>query len=115
MTNPTIHPSRIRKTHWREAANITLAPDHRDRGDDEKDQSDSDADDAAAADEEEEESYNGLMFFDGHGKIEGQEALTKLAQHLTRLRLIVSPQGHSYQDVSELGEHKEFGIHYLRL
>ncbi|CAL1380171.1 unnamed protein product [Linum trigynum] len=114
LTNPTIHPSRIRKTHWREVANITLAPYHRDRGDDEKDQSDSDADDPAA-DEEEEESYNGLMFFDGHGKIEGQEALTKLAQHLTRLRLIVSPQGHIYQDVSELGEHKEFGIHYLRL
>ncbi|CAI0554633.1 unnamed protein product [Linum tenue] len=64
--------------------------------------------------DEEEKSYNGLMFFDGHGKIEGQEALTKLAQHLTRLQLRVSPQGHSFQDV-ELGEHKDFGIHYLRL
>ncbi|CAI0428837.1 unnamed protein product [Linum tenue] len=91
LTNLTIHPSRIRKTHWREVASITPAPDHQ------------------------EESYNGLMFFDGHGKIEGQEALTKLAQHLTRLRLIVSPQGQSFQDVAELGEHKEFGIHYLRL
>ncbi|CAI0428836.1 unnamed protein product [Linum tenue] len=100
LTNLTIHPSRIRKTHWREVASITPAPDHQDGGDD---------------DEEEEESYNGLMFFDGHGKIEGQEALTKLAQHLTRLRLIVSPQGQSFQDVAELGEHKEFGIHYLRL
>ncbi|CAI0428843.1 unnamed protein product [Linum tenue] len=113
LTNPNIHPSRIRKTHWREVANITPAPDHHDGGEDDEDQSDPDEDDAAA--DGEEESYNGLMFFDGHGKIEGQEALTKLAQHLTRLRLIVSPQGHSYQDVSELGEHKEFGIHYLRL
>ncbi|CAI0428839.1 unnamed protein product [Linum tenue] len=104
LTNPTIHPSRIRKTHWREVANITPAPDHHD-GDDED----------QTAGEEEEESYNGLMFFDGHGKIEGHAALTKLAQHLTRLRLIVSPQGHSFQDVTKLGEHRDFGIHYLRL
>ncbi|CAL1380169.1 unnamed protein product [Linum trigynum] len=113
LTNPTIHPSRIRKTHWREVANITPAPDHHD-GDNE-DQSDPDEDDAAAGEEEEDESYNGLMFFDGHGKIEGHAALTKLAQHLTRLRLIVSPQGHIFQDVAELGEHRDFGIHYLRL
>ncbi|CAI0476076.1 unnamed protein product [Linum tenue] len=106
LTNPTIHPSHIRKTHWREVATIAPAPD-RDGGD------------AAHEDEEEEEeeekSYRGLMFFDGHGKIEGQEALTKLAQHLTRLQLRVSPQGHSFQDAVELGEHKDFGIHYLRL
>ncbi|CAI0428834.1 unnamed protein product [Linum tenue] len=96
LTNPTIHPSRIRKTHWREIAN---------------DQGDADEDGV----EEEEVSYNGLMFFDGYGKIEGEAPLTKLAQHLTRLRLIVSPQGHIFQDVAELGEHRDFGIHYLRL
>ncbi|CAI0429394.1 unnamed protein product [Linum tenue] len=34
---------------------------------------------------------------------------------LTRMQLRVSPQGHCFQDVTELGEHKSFGIHYLRL
>ncbi|CAI0554041.1 unnamed protein product [Linum tenue] len=90
LTNPTVNPSSIRKNHWKEVATI-IARDHN------------------------EESYDGLMFFDGHGKIEGREALTKLAQHLTRLRLRVSPQGLCFQDVTGLGEHRDFGFQYLRL
>ncbi|CAI0554380.1 unnamed protein product [Linum tenue] len=95
LTNPTANPSSIRNNHWKEVATITA-----------RDQ---------IQKEDEEESYDGLMFFDGHGKIEGSEALTKLAQHLTRLQLRVSPQGMCSQDVTGLGEHKEFGFHYLRL
>ncbi|CAL1380238.1 unnamed protein product [Linum trigynum] len=60
-------------------------------------------------------TYNGLVFFDGHGKIQGWEALTKLAQHLKRLTLMVNPGGHCFQDVNELGEYVDFGVHYLRL
>ncbi|CAI0554596.1 unnamed protein product [Linum tenue] len=93
LINPTIHPSSIRKIHWREVATITANDD----------------------DEVAEESYDGLLFFDGHGKIEGREALTKLAQYLTRLRLMVSPEGYCFQDVTGLGEHNDFGIQYLRL
>ncbi|CAI0554377.1 unnamed protein product [Linum tenue] len=109
LTNPTpVNPSSIGKNHWKEVATIT-ANDH-----DQSDIEDQGNDDDASADEEE-ESYDGLMFFDGHGKIEGREALTKLAQHLTRLQLRVSPQGLCFQDVTGLGEHKDFGFHYLRL
>ncbi|CAI0429655.1 unnamed protein product [Linum tenue] len=96
LTNPTVNPSSIRKSHWKEVATITA-----------RDQIQSDGD--------EEESYDGLMFFDGHGEIEGWEVLTKLAQHLTRLQLKVSPQGFCFQDVIGLGEHRAFGLHYLRL
>ncbi|CAI0416225.1 unnamed protein product [Linum tenue] len=92
LSDPSIHPSLIRNAHWREVGNITVD-----------------------SDDDEERYYDGLLFFDGHGKIEGQEALTKLAQHLTRLGLMVSPGGCCFQDVTELREHKEFGIHYLRL
>ncbi|CAI0554628.1 unnamed protein product [Linum tenue] len=99
LTDPTIHPSYIRKTHWREVGNIIIVSD--DNGDD---------DDLA-----EEQYYDGLLFFDGHGKIEGQEALTKLARHLTRSGLMVSPGGYCFQDVTELGEHRDFGAHYFRL
>ncbi|CAI0554388.1 unnamed protein product [Linum tenue] len=91
LANPTVNPSSIRKNHWKEVATIT------------------------ARDHDQRTSYDGLMFFDGHGKIEGREALTKLAQHLTRLQLRVSPQGLCFQDVTGLGEHKDFGFHYLRL
>ncbi|CAI0380998.1 unnamed protein product [Linum tenue] len=38
-----------------------------------------------------------------------------MAQRLALLRLTVSPQGHCFQDVTELWEHKDFGIHYLQL
>ncbi|CAL1374832.1 unnamed protein product [Linum trigynum] len=99
LSDPTIHPCLIRKTHWREAGSIIVDSDD-----------DRDVDDLA-----EEQYYDGLLFFDGHGKIDGREALTKLAQHLTRLGLMVSPGGYCFQDVTELREHKEFGIHYLRL
>ncbi|CAI0416224.1 unnamed protein product [Linum tenue] len=91
LSDPTVHPSRIRKAHWREVGSIIVDSD------------------------DEEQYYDGLLFFDGHGKIEGREALTKLAQHLTRLGLMVSPGGYCFQDVTKLNEHKEFGIHYLRL
>ncbi|CAI0435889.1 unnamed protein product [Linum tenue] len=90
LSNPTIYPSYIRKAHWKEVGNI-IPRDHDD------------------SDE------GGLMFFDGQAQIVGREALAKLAQHLARLRLMVSPQGHCFQDVTELGEHRDFGIHYLRL
>ncbi|CAI0415565.1 unnamed protein product [Linum tenue] len=99
LSDPTVHPSRIRKAHWREVGCIIVDTDD-----------DRDVDDLT-----EEQYYDGLSFFDGHGKIEGQEALTKLAQHLARLGLMVSPGGYCFQDVTELNEHKEFGIHYLRL
>ncbi|CAN1184796.1 hypothetical protein LINPERPRIM_LOCUS39327, partial [Linum perenne] len=59
--------------------------------------------------------YNGILFFDGLGRIEGQKALTTLAQHLKSLHLLVSPEGYCFQDVSELGVYSDFGIHYLRL
>ncbi|CAI0428935.1 unnamed protein product [Linum tenue] len=86
------HPSSIRKTHW---------------------SLDGGGDDDNTADET--RTYDGLVFFDGHGKIEGREALTKLAQHLKRLSLMVSPGGHCFQDVNELGGYVDFGLHYLRL
>ncbi|CAL1380236.1 unnamed protein product [Linum trigynum] len=97
------HPSSIRKTHWREVANINTNLD----GDDDGGGDDNTADETR--------TYDGLVFFDGHGKIEGREALTKLAQHLKRLSLMVSPGGHCFQDVNELGEYVDFGVHYLRL
>ncbi|CAN1229648.1 hypothetical protein LINPERPRIM_LOCUS3166 [Linum perenne] len=89
--NTTANPSSTRKTHWSQVAIII------------------------PGDDDDEEEYDGLAFFDGQGQIQGREALTKLAQELTRLRLMVSPEGYCYQDVTELGEHKDFGIHYLRL
>ncbi|CAI0428470.1 unnamed protein product [Linum tenue] len=98
LSNPSIYPSYIRKAHWKEVGNI-IPRDH--------DDSDEGTNESL--------SYDGLMFFDGQAEIKGREAQTKLAQHLARLRLMVSPQGHCFQDVTELGEHKDFGIHYLRL
>ncbi|CAI0554382.1 unnamed protein product [Linum tenue] len=103
--NLSVNPSSIRNTHWEEVATITARD--RDQSDDDDEEDEGDDDDG--------ETYDGLMFFDGHGKIEGREGLTKLAQHLTRLQLRVSPQGFCFQDVTTLGEHKAFGLHYLRL
>ncbi|CAI0554625.1 unnamed protein product [Linum tenue] len=100
LSDPTIHPSYIRKTHWKEVGTIIIL-DSDDNGDDK--------------DLAEEQYYDGLLFFDGHGKIEGQEALTKLARHLTRSGLIVNPGGYCFQDVTELGEHRDSEAHYLRL
>ncbi|CAI0428875.1 unnamed protein product [Linum tenue] len=104
LSNPTIYPSYIRKAHWKEVGNI-IPRDHYD----------SDEGDNYSSSGTNESSYDGMMFFDGQADIKGREVLTKLAQHLARLRLMVSPQGHCFQDVTELGEHKDFGIHYLRL
>ncbi|CAI0428537.1 unnamed protein product [Linum tenue] len=102
LTKSTLtHPSSIRKTHWREVASINTNLDGDDGGGDN------------TADET--RTYDGLVFFDGHGKIQGWEALTKLAQHLKRLTLMVNPGGHCFQDVNELGEYVDFGVHYLRL
>ncbi|CAN1127910.1 hypothetical protein LINPERPRIM_LOCUS29900 [Linum perenne] len=95
--------SSIRKIHWREVAHITP-----------RDYNDAD-DDADSDNEGGEDSIDGLLFFDGHGRITGRSALTKLAQHLRRLRLLVSPEGYCFQDVKDLGEYSDFGIHYLRL
>ncbi|CAI0467280.1 unnamed protein product [Linum tenue] len=93
LSHPITSPSSIRKTHWREIVSIISSPES----------------------QLQEHCYDGLLFFDGHGKIEGREALTKLAQHLTRLHLMVSPGGYCFQDAAELGEYKDFGVHYLRL
>ncbi|CAI0467282.1 unnamed protein product [Linum tenue] len=96
LSHPITSPSSIRKTHWREIVSIISSRDD-------------------GSDDDDEHCYDGLLFFDGHGKIEGREALTKLAQHLTRLHLMVSPGGYCFQDAAELGEYKDFGVHYLRL
>ncbi|CAN1816264.1 hypothetical protein LINPERHAP1_LOCUS27717, partial [Linum perenne] len=66
-------------------------------------------------DDDDEVPYNGILFFDGLGRIEGQKALTTLAQHLKSLHLLVNPEGYCFQDVSELGVYSDFGIHYFRL
>ncbi|CAN1815682.1 hypothetical protein LINPERHAP1_LOCUS27529 [Linum perenne] len=94
LTKPTNHLSSIQKVDWKN-----------DGGDDDDiDQEVSDG-----------KSYNGLSFLDGQGKIEGEKALTTLAQHLKQLHLLVSPKGYCFQQVSELGMYSDFGIHYLRL
>ncbi|CAN1180137.1 Laminin subunit beta-4 [Linum perenne] len=92
LTKPMVHPFSIRKTDW----NL---------------EDDDDVDD----DEAERMSYDGLLFFDGHGGIEGSKALTMLAQHLKRLRLLVNPEGYCFQESGELADYADFGIHYLRL
>ncbi|CAL1408970.1 unnamed protein product [Linum trigynum] len=101
LSDPTIHPSYLRTTHWKEVGTIIIL-DGNDNGD---------GDHRA----KEQYYYDGLLFFDGHGKIEGHEALTKLARHLARSGLMVSPGGCCFQDVTELGEHRDFGARYLRL
>ncbi|CAN1750852.1 hypothetical protein LINPERHAP1_LOCUS4176 [Linum perenne] len=94
LTKPLIHPSSIRNTHWNEVAKINIGLRH---------------------DTNEGISYNGLLFFDGHGRIEGRATLTTLAHHLMLLRLRVSPEGYCFQDVTDLGNYADFGIHYLFL
>ncbi|CAN1342574.1 hypothetical protein LINPERPRIM_LOCUS39506 [Linum perenne] len=85
------HLSSIQKSDWKKVATISPGLDDDDM------------------------SYNGLLFFDGHGRIKGRIALTMLAQHLKQLHLLVSPEGYCFQEVSEIGTHPDFGIHYLRL
>ncbi|CAN1190943.1 hypothetical protein LINPERPRIM_LOCUS39835 [Linum perenne] len=87
----------IQKSHWKKVATIQMSLDEDDD------------------DYEDEVSYNGLLFFDGHGRIEGRKALTMLAQHLKELHLLVSPEGYCFQEVSEFGVYSDFGIHYMRL
>ncbi|CAN0861204.1 hypothetical protein LINGRAHAP2_LOCUS8140 [Linum grandiflorum] len=99
LTKPTNQLPFVKKADWKQVTTITASLEEED--DDEK--------------EEEEKSYNGLAFFDGHGKIEGEKALTTLAQHLKQLHLLVNPKGYCFQDVSDLGMYSDFGIHYLRL
>ncbi|CAN0861756.1 hypothetical protein LINGRAHAP2_LOCUS8304 [Linum grandiflorum] len=65
--------------------------------------------------EDEEMSFNGLLFFDGHGRIEGKKALPMLAKHLKELHLLVSPEGYCFQQAFDLGSYFDFGIYYLRL
>ncbi|CAN1180140.1 Laminin subunit beta-4 [Linum perenne] len=93
LTKPMVHPFSIRKTDWKEVANINISLE----------------------DDDERMSYDGLLFFDGHGGIEGSKALTMLAQHLKRLRLLVNPEGYCFQESGELADYADFGIHYLRL
>ncbi|CAN0903815.1 hypothetical protein LINGRAHAP2_LOCUS22752 [Linum grandiflorum] len=93
--NHMVHSFSIRKAHWKQVANINKEDDdHEDT---------------------EQISYDGLLFFDGHGRIEGTKALTVLAQHLKRLRLLVNPEGYCFQESMELADYADFGIHYLRL
>ncbi|CAN0862770.1 hypothetical protein LINGRAHAP2_LOCUS8544, partial [Linum grandiflorum] len=58
---------------------------------------------------------NGLHFSNDRGKIEGEEALITLAQHLSQLRLLVNPYGYCLQDVVQLRMYTDYQIHYLRL
>ncbi|CAN0861182.1 hypothetical protein LINGRAHAP2_LOCUS8140 [Linum grandiflorum] len=98
LTKPTNQLPFVKKADWKQVTTITASLEEED-------------DDEAS----DEKSYNGLAFFDGHGKIEGEKALTTLAQHLKQLHLLVNPKGYCFQDVSDLGMYSDFGIHYLRL
>ncbi|CAN0861764.1 hypothetical protein LINGRAHAP2_LOCUS8304 [Linum grandiflorum] len=64
---------------------------------------------------EEDDDDAGLLFFDGHGRIEGKKALPMLAKHLKELHLLVSPEGYCFQQAFDLGSYFDFGIYYLRL
>ncbi|CAN0861136.1 hypothetical protein LINGRAHAP2_LOCUS8128 [Linum grandiflorum] len=98
LTKPTIHLSSVHKANWKKIA--TIDTDY-----------DSDDDEDATY----ERSYHGLMFFDGHGRIEGQQALTTLAKHLKDLHFLVNPEGYCFQQAFDFGMYYDFGIHYLRL
>ncbi|CAN1813413.1 hypothetical protein LINPERHAP1_LOCUS26863 [Linum perenne] len=91
LTKSSVHLSSIQKVDWKKVA--TIDTDLRD----------------------DEMSCDGLLFFDGHGRIEGREALTMLAKHLRQLHLLVNPEGYCFQEVSEFGVYSDFGIHYVRL
>ncbi|CAN1184544.1 hypothetical protein LINPERHAP2_LOCUS37028 [Linum perenne] len=101
LTKSSDHLSSIHKSDWKKIATISPGLDD-----------DDDDIDSKATDDM---SYNGLLFFDGHGRIKGRIALTMLAQHLKQLHLLVSPEGYCFQEVSEIGTYPDFGIHYLRL
>ncbi|CAN1122947.1 hypothetical protein LINPERPRIM_LOCUS2966 [Linum perenne] len=87
LTDPTVHPSSIRKTHFNKVAHIS--PD-------------------LTAD------YNVLVFPDGHAKIKGRDDITTVATHLAQLSLLVSPEGNCFQDVSGLEMYTSFQMYYIR-
>ncbi|CAN0864596.1 hypothetical protein LINGRAHAP2_LOCUS8994 [Linum grandiflorum] len=101
LTKPTNHLSSIKKADWKEVATI-----HKNLEDNDDDD-DGDVDPKSV-------SYDGLMFFDGHGTIEGEEEITTLAKHLKELHLLVSPEGYCFQQVFDLGVYSDFGIQYIR-
>ncbi|CAN1184543.1 hypothetical protein LINPERHAP2_LOCUS37028 [Linum perenne] len=107
LTKSSDHLSSIHKSDWKKIATISPGLDDDDDDIDSKDDVDQEVSDG--------KSYNGLSFLDGQGKIEGEKALTTLAQHLKQLHLLVSPKGYCFQQVSEIGMYSDFGIHYLRL
>ncbi|CAN0861206.1 hypothetical protein LINGRAHAP2_LOCUS8140 [Linum grandiflorum] len=107
LTKPTNQLPFVKKADWKQVTTITASLEEEDDDEKEEEEEDDEASD--------EKSYNGLAFFDGHGKIEGEKALTTLAQHLKQLHLLVNPKGYCFQDVSDLGMYSDFGIHYLRL
>ncbi|CAN0861126.1 hypothetical protein LINGRAHAP2_LOCUS8128 [Linum grandiflorum] len=96
LTKPTIHLSSVHKANWKKIATIDTGLQQEEK-------------------EEDERSYHGLMFFDGHGRIEGQQALTTLAKHLKDLHFLVNPEGYCFQQAFDFGMYYDFGIHYLRL
>ncbi|CAN0903806.1 hypothetical protein LINGRAHAP2_LOCUS22749 [Linum grandiflorum] len=72
-------------------------------------------DDDDPDEETEQISYDGLLFFDGHGRTEGSKALTVLAKHPKGLRLLVNPEGYCFEESMEFADYADFGIHYVRL
>ncbi|CAN1190947.1 hypothetical protein LINPERHAP2_LOCUS40797 [Linum perenne] len=94
FTEPTIHPSSIRKIHWNQIA--TVNPEK-------------------IITTKDKLSFDGLKFPEDCGTIEGREGLIMLAQHLNELQLLVSSEGYCFQQGSKLGTYSDFGIHYLRL
>ncbi|CAN1815003.1 hypothetical protein LINPERHAP1_LOCUS27288 [Linum perenne] len=90
FTEPTNNPSSIQKPHFKHVAKICHETSKEEGG-------------AKTT-----SSYDALLFPEDHGRIEGREGLTMLAQHLAQLHLVVSPQGYCFQDV-------DLEIHYLRL
>ncbi|CAN1815002.1 hypothetical protein LINPERHAP1_LOCUS27288 [Linum perenne] len=97
FTEPTNNPSSIQKPHFKHVAKICHETSKEEGG-------------AKTT-----SSYDALLFPEDHGRIEGREGLTMLAQHLAQLHLVVSPQGYCFQDVSEHGMYVDLEIHYLRL
>ncbi|CAN1184571.1 hypothetical protein LINPERHAP2_LOCUS37045 [Linum perenne] len=96
FTEPNDNPSSIKTTHLKEVANIC-----------------SQLVDVSASTST--PLYSGLMFPHSHGRIEGTEGLTKLAQHLSQVRLMVSPEGYCLQDVTELEMYADLEVYYIRL
>ncbi|CAN1184533.1 hypothetical protein LINPERHAP2_LOCUS37028 [Linum perenne] len=113
LTKPTTQLSSIQKADWKVVATIGASLEEED--DDDRDIDNDGGDDDVDQEVSDGKSYNGLSFLDGQGKIEGEKALTTLAQHLKQLHLLVSPKGYCFQQVSEIGMYSDFGIHYLRL